>query len=70
MLLSKNRLPFYIILIPVIWSVIGFSAAYILNIYEDSALLISGVLIIILNFVKPKKFTTGNAMPKHLAASV
>ena len=54
MLLSKNRLPLYLLLIPVIWSVIGFTAAILLNMYEDTALIVCGVLIMVLNFVKPR----------------
>jgi hypothetical protein len=53
LLLSNKKVPFYLMLIPLIWSIIGFSAAINLTIKEDFGLLISGisgfVLIIIRN---------------------
>src|SRR5689334_12519139 len=67
LLFSKTRLPFYAILIPVIWTVIGFSAAALLHMYEDSALLTAGVLFVALNSVKLKQPATAVAKLRHLA---
>jgi hypothetical protein len=53
-LLSEKRMPWHIIFIPLLWTVIGFSAAFTLGIYEDTALIISGLLFAVINFIKPK----------------
>lgn len=44
LLFSEKRIPFYLILIPLIWSIIGFGAALNLSIYEDFGLLIAGII--------------------------
>ncbi|MBD0285848.1 MAG: hypothetical protein ICV79_10555 [Flavisolibacter sp.] len=61
-LLAPNRLPFYIVAIPLLWSVIGFSAAFTLGIYEDTGLVVSALVFAILHFTKPKRLT---AKPAH-----
>ena len=43
LLFSSKKIPFYIIIIPFIWSLTGFTAAINLGIYEDTGLLISGL---------------------------
>jgi hypothetical protein len=53
-LLSEKRMPWYIVVIPLLWTVIGFSAAFTFGIYEDTALIISGLLCAVLHFSKPK----------------
>jgi hypothetical protein len=53
-LLAQNRLPFYILVIPFLWTVIGFSAAFRLGIYEDVGLIVTGLLFLILNSIKRK----------------
>ncbi len=54
-LLWSKRLPRYILIIPAIWSLIGFSAALTMSIYEDVGLLISGVLsVVVLVFFSKK----------------
>ena len=58
LVLSKQRLPFYILIIPFIWAIIGFSTALKLGIYEDSGLMISAILLSVLNLIKQKKITT------------
>ena len=45
---SEKRLPLYLLIIPFIWSIIGFSAALILGVVEDTSLLIAGLLGLIL----------------------
>lgn len=54
-LLAQPGLPFYLAIIPLLWSVIGFSAAFSLGIYEDTALIISGLAFVALYFVKSKR---------------
>jgi hypothetical protein len=55
LLYSVHRIPWYVLLIPFLWSVVGFSAALNLNIKEDYGLVLAGLLsTIILLFMKPK----------------
>ncbi|MDQ3844847.1 MAG: DUF6064 family protein [Bacteroidota bacterium] len=58
LLLAQNRWPFYMVMIPLLWSVIGFSAAFTLGIYEDTGLVVSALVFAILNFSKPKSNNT------------
>lgn len=58
-LLAQPRLPFYLAIVPLLWSVIGFSAAFSLGIYEDTGLIISGLSFAVLYFRK-FKMQTGN----------
>jgi hypothetical protein len=60
-LLTTKRVPFYLAVIPLLWSVIGFSAAFALAIYEDTMLLIAGLVFTILNFTKPRIVSVENA---------
>ena len=43
LLFAKTKIPWYLILIPLIWSIIGFSAAINFGVYEDAGLLFAGV---------------------------
>lgn len=55
LLFSEKRLPWYLLTIPFLWSLVGFSAAVNLGIKEDFGLVIAGVLgSLILAFYKPK----------------
>jgi hypothetical protein len=54
LLLTSTRLPWYLLAIPFVWSVIGFSAAIHLSIYEDYGLVAAGILSTILLMQKPK----------------
>jgi hypothetical protein len=65
LLFSKYRLPWAIVTIPILWSLIGFSAAFTLGIYEDSALIISGIAFTILNFIKPSNLTLASSTYFH-----
>lgn len=44
LLWSKDEIPFYIIIIPIIWAVLGLSAALNLGIKEDLGLIISAII--------------------------
>lgn len=44
LLWSEEKLPVYAVILPFLWSVIGFSAAFKLGIVEDTGLLISGII--------------------------
>lgn len=59
LLLLENKYPFKIFIIPLLWSVIGFTAAIYLSIYEDIGLLAAGVLFVLRLFNK-KKLVTGS----------
>lgn len=43
LLWTNNKMPVYILIIPLLWSVIGFFAALNFSVYEDIGLLIAGV---------------------------
>jgi hypothetical protein len=43
LLLSEKRIPFAYVIIPLLWSLIGFLAALSFGIYEDTGLLVAGV---------------------------
>jgi hypothetical protein len=44
LLLNTNRCPLYILIIPFLWSVIGFTAAFNFGIWEDTGLFVAGLL--------------------------
>ena len=48
---TLDRLPRYVLIIPLLWSVVGFSAAMNLSIEEDFGLLVSGVLAFLFLFL-------------------
>jgi Family of unknown function (DUF6064) len=52
MLLSDKKIPVLIMIIPLLWSVIGFTAAFNFGIWEDTGLLISGLSTAILMSIK------------------
>jgi hypothetical protein len=54
-LIAQPRIPFYIAVVPLLWSAIGFSAAFSLGIYEDTALILSGLAFVLFYFRKTKK---------------
>jgi hypothetical protein len=43
LLFTNKKIPEYILIIPLLWSVVGFTAALTLSIYEDIGLLIAGL---------------------------
>lgn len=61
-LLARNKMPFYILVIPLLWTVIGSSAAVHLGIYEDAGLIVAGLLFLMLNSVKRKAHVGGNKL--------
>jgi len=54
LLLSSSRMPFIVVIIPAIWSIIGFSAAVSLGMKEDTVLLIAGFACTIMIIHKNK----------------
>lgn len=59
MLLFTKKLPKVIIIIPFLWSLLGFSAALKLGITEDVGLLIAGVTATIMIFIRDRNITAG-----------
>ncbi len=55
LLLSDKRIPKYILIIPVIWTVIGFFAALNFGIYEDIGLPVTGLTALTLIIIKDKR---------------
>jgi len=55
LLLSSSRMPFIVVIIPAIWSIIGFSAAVSLGMKEDTVLLIAGFACTIMIIHKNKR---------------
>ena len=54
-LATKEKIPFWLLIIPLAWSFIGFTASYKLGIWEDSSLLIAGPLATVLLLKKSSK---------------
>ena len=44
LLFSNSRIPLFLLIIPLLWSIIGFTAALNLTIYEDTGLLVAGLV--------------------------
>ena len=59
-LMVADRCPIYLLIIPVIWSVIGFGAALSLGIKEDMGLLLAGIITAILIPLKNKGIKLSN----------
>ena len=55
LLWTTQRFPIYLLIIPFLWSIIGFSAALNLAVYQDYGLLIAGILGTILILLRDKK---------------
>ena len=57
LLFVNKKIPVLVLIIPLLWSIIGFGAALNLSIYEDYGLLIAGILGFILLFVSNKNYS-------------
>jgi hypothetical protein len=58
LLTSVRRVPYRLLIIPAIWSIIGFGAAVNFGIYEDIGLLVAGILGTLVITVKNRKLKT------------
>jgi hypothetical protein len=56
LLFANKKLPPHLLIIPLLWSIIGFTAALTLTLYEDIGLLAAGVSASILLIISNKKF--------------
>ena len=55
LLLNEKKCPVAILIIPLLWSVIGFTAIFAFNVWEDTGLLIAGLITTTLMLVKNRK---------------
>lgn len=58
---TKGEVPVWLLVIPALWSLVGFSAAFRLTIYEDMGLVIAGVVGITMLIYRNRKEKTGFA---------
>ena len=56
LLFANKKMPMHLLIIPLLWSVIGFTAALNLTIYEDVGLLVAGVTAFVLLISSNRKF--------------
>jgi Family of unknown function (DUF6064) len=55
LLFTNKKLPMHLLIIPLLWSIIGFTAALTLTIYEDAGLLIAGLTTFTLLLINNRK---------------
>jgi hypothetical protein len=56
LLFTNKKIPWHLLIIPLLWSIIGFTAALTLTIYEDIGLLIAGIVGFTLLIISNKKY--------------
>jgi len=56
LLFTNNKMPWHLLIIPLLWSIVGFTAALKLTIYEDSGLIIAGVTAFSLLLINNRKY--------------
>jgi hypothetical protein len=56
LLFANKKMPMHLLIIPLLWSVIGFTAALTLTIYEDIGLLVAGIITFVLLIISNRKF--------------
>ena len=57
LLMLEKKCPFNIILIPFVWSIIGFTAAFKFGIVEDTLLLLSGLITFFMMLIRNRKLS-------------
>jgi hypothetical protein len=55
LLFANKKMPWHLLIIPLLWSIIGFTAALTLTIYEDVGLLVAGVTGFVLLMIENRK---------------
>lgn len=58
LLMATKRLPWYVFVVPVLWSVVGFNASWLFGVYEDIALPLSALVTVVLMLTKLAKAKT------------
>ena len=61
LLFVRNKIPVWAMIIPLLWSIIGFGAAISLSIYEDIGLLIAGLASFSLIIMRNREISIGPA---------
>jgi hypothetical protein len=56
LLFTNKKMPWHLLIIPLLWSIVGFTAALKLTIYEDSGLIIAGVTAFSLLLINNRKY--------------
>lgn len=56
LLFANKKMPMHLLIIPLLWSIVGFTAAFTLTIYEDIGLLVAGVTTFVLLIISNRKF--------------
>lgn len=56
LLFANKKMPMHLLIIPLLWSVVGFTAALNLTIYEDIGLLVAGLTAFVLLMISNRKF--------------
>jgi hypothetical protein len=49
-------MPWHLLIIPLLWSIIGFTTALTLTIYEDIGLVVAGVIGFVLLMISNRKY--------------
>jgi hypothetical protein len=62
LLWTDKKVPLYVLVIPLLWSLIGFSAAFLLRISEDIGLLLAGIIATTLLLFRRHKSQNHSAM--------
>lgn len=56
LLFAKERIPWFVVIMPFLWSLVGFSAALNLSVPEDFGLVVAGVVsTVVVVFLKPRR---------------
>lgn len=61
LLMTKGKVPVWLLIIPGLWALIGFSAAYQLTIYEDMGLVVAGIVSVAMLVVRNRRQTADYA---------
>ena len=57
LLFTEKKIPFAVLIIPLIWSIMGFTAALNFSVYEDFGLILSGLIGFTLLTIQRRKFS-------------
>jgi hypothetical protein len=58
LLFTNKKMPWHLLIIPLLWSIVGFTAALNLTIYEDTGLLVAGATTFSLLLINNRKYFT------------
>jgi hypothetical protein len=58
LLFGEKKIPFAVLIIPLLWSIMGFTAALNFSVYEDFGLIVSGLIGFTLLTIQRREFST------------